>query len=83
MASAISEMSDNGNAPPTQTTNSNTRNYGGIDSGNPTTTNSATSAGNDLLERNQFIKTVKFEDIEKLPYEIHRYSSYSTNYVPE
>lgn len=83
MASANSEMSDNGNAPPTQPTNSNTGNYGGIDSGNSTTTNSATSAGNDLLGRNSFLKTANFDDIEKLPYEIHRYSSYSTNYVPE
>ncbi|TMW44291.1 hypothetical protein DOY81_010628 [Sarcophaga bullata] len=83
MASANSQMSDNGNATPTQTTNSNAGNYGGINSGNPTTTSSATTAGNDLLERNPFQKTANFEDIVKLPYEIHRYSSYSTNYVPE
>lgn len=85
MASPNSEMSDNGNATPTLATNSNAGNYGGINSDNTTTatTNySSTTAVKDL-DRNTLKKTVNLENIEKLSYTIHRYSSFSTNYVPE
>lgn len=46
--------------------------------------NSKTTERTDMpQENNSLKKTLNLEELEKLPYEIHRYSSFSTNYVPE
>ncbi|XP_037825080.1 muskelin isoform X1 [Lucilia sericata] len=90
-----SQMSDNGNTTtttPTQTNNT-LMSYGGI-GGGVTSSSSSTIFSSSTVNTTQETdmlpelkpptkKTLNLEDIEKLPYEIHRYSSFSTNYVPE
>lgn len=89
MASASSQISDYGNNTSTQTDNNTLMSYGGnggVTSSSTTIfgSNSTSSTGTDMLPNMKPLKkTLNLEEIEKLPYEIHRYSSFSTNYVPE
>lgn len=81
MASSSSQISDTVNTTPTQT-NNNLVNFGGGVTSSSTTY--STTTGNDVQQDVKSLKkTLNLEEIEKLPYEIHRYSSFSTNYVPE
>lgn len=84
MASPNSQMTDNGNTTPTPTQTNNTlMSYGGVTSSSSTIF-TTTMPEIDIQEEVKPIKkTLNLEEIEKLPYEIHRYSSFSTNYVPE
>lgn len=88
MASTSSQNNDNDNTTPTQIHNI-LMNYGVVgratSSSATTTTFSATTGAEDLLqhEMKSLRKSLNLEEIEKLPYEIYRYSSFSTNYVPE
>lgn len=96
MASTSTDMNDNSDTPIPTNTNalassingssnhsiampvSNCSTYKG-----PTTT--AVNSDKGLLQQDMktLKKTVNLEEAEKLSYEIYRYSSFSTNYVPE